>query len=243
MMKLLLAVGANPNIRMRDGSSLLDWAVFGGERGVVEYIVEEGRWVGKGEGEWEEGREGEVGEGEVEKGGGVFDLGTRNKFGCTAVHWAASAGNLDMCRFVKSYLFACLFVRIIRLFDIVFKYYPSSWLFKKGFDFSVLNYAGHGVVSNAAWKGWRDVIEWFIEESDTQGEEGEGGVREGGRGRDGPRLGWQLGVRDKEGKSAAIIAREGGHEELADWLDEREREMGVERREYGGGGEEGEGRK
>ena len=74
----------------------------------------------------------------------------------------------------------------------------------------MINHALHGVVATAVWKGYREIVEWLIE--------GEGG----------PRLVWQLGVREREGRSVVGIAMLGGHVELAEWLEEAVGRFGVE---------------
>lgn len=146
MMRLLIGeYHADPNIKMNDGSSLWDWAVFGGSVTVLEYMINNP----------------------------IFSIGTLNRFGCSAAHWAASAGNVVTCK----------------------------WLFAHGIDFNIINYVRHGVVCTAVWKGWREVVEWFV--CDVNG----------------PGLVWQLGMRDLEGRSVVEIARMAGHAQLAVWLE------------------------
>ncbi len=69
-----------------------------------------------------------------------------------------------------------------------------------GYDFATVNHAKHGVVAAAVWKGWRDIVEWLIDDVT------------------GPRLVWQLGMRELEGRSIVEIALLGRHTTLAEWL-------------------------
>eukprot|EP00756_Hemistasia_phaeocysticola_P009463 Hpha_TRINITY_DN14892_c1_g4::TRINITY_DN14892_c1_g4_i1::g.169231::m.169231 len=64
---------ADMSIRMKDGSSLFDWAVFGGDIRVMEYLLA--------------------------KGDAAFS--EPNRFGCTPVHWAAASGNVETCKWLR----------------------------------------------------------------------------------------------------------------------------------------------
>uniref|UniRef100_A0A7S1IUU1 Uncharacterized protein n=1 Tax=Eutreptiella gymnastica TaxID=73025 RepID=A0A7S1IUU1_9EUGL len=68
----------------------------------------------------------------------VVDLHAVNAFGCSAVNWAASTGNVDVCR----------------------------WLWRRGLDFGHLNTTSHGAVDAAAWKGHQPVLEWLLLDPD-----------------------------------------------------------------------------
>ncbi|KAK3238326.1 hypothetical protein CYMTET_51654 [Cymbomonas tetramitiformis] len=141
----LVQLGANPLVRGKDGSTVLDWAVMGGELPLIAWLMELPQ----------------------------MDVSTRNAFGCTAVHWAAASGNLGTCK----------------------------WMYKRGFDFSAINHANHGVVNAAAWKGHREVVQWALLEPE------------------GPRLTTQLYDVDHEGLSLVQLVRLGGHPDLANWLE------------------------
>ena len=74
------------------------------------------------------------------------DLHHRNKFGCTAIHWAATGGNVLVLK----------------------------WLYEKGLDFNVVNDAGYGAVSKAAYHRHKEALEWLLVD------------------KNGPQLIWQL---------------------------------------------------
>ena len=57
-----------------------------------------------------------------------------NRWGCSAVHWAASAGDVAMCR----------------------------WLLERGLDFSLRNQQGHCGLCKAAWNGHAGLVEWML---------------------------------------------------------------------------------
>ena len=62
------------------------------------------------------------------------ELHATNRFGCTAVHWAAAGGDVSVMR----------------------------WLSERGLDFGVINDAGHGAVQKAAWAGHKAALQWLI---------------------------------------------------------------------------------
>ena len=76
------------------------------------------------------------------------------------------------------------------------------WLMSKGIDLGVINDAQHGAVGKAAWQGHIPCLEFLVLASD------------------GPRLGYQLHLKDKDGRSVADLARMNSQEAAARWLDE-----------------------
>ena len=62
------------------------------------------------------------------------DMHAKNKWGCAAVQWAASSGNVGTCR----------------------------WLMCRGVDLRLINDAKHGAVSKAAWHGHLRLLEWLV---------------------------------------------------------------------------------
>jgi len=106
VMDLLVAHGASPTKLMRDGSSLLDWAVMGGHTDIIDRVL----------------------------GFPGIDRHHCNTFGCTAIHWCAASGNVEVARH----------------------------LYKQGFDFAAINKARHSALDTAAWKGHRDMLTWLL---------------------------------------------------------------------------------
>lgn len=172
IVKALLADGASVHTRMRDGSAVLDWAAMGGHVHVLAFLLTQQ---------------------------GVNPL-HRNLFGCTAVHWACAAGNLEVCK----------------------------WMYAKGFDFGVINNAGHGALNAAAWKGHRALCEWLILGVDGPQ------ILEAPR-KHGSNAHFQKGQKtceraqpqaesdqlhstDKEGRTVVELVQLAGHVELAEWL-------------------------
>jgi ankyrin repeat protein len=102
----LLAGGADVHRMTADGSAVMDWACMGGNIPVIQHVLS---LPG-------------------------IDMGHENKFRCTAIHWACSAGDVETCR----------------------------WMYRRGFDFTAVNDANHGAVNVAAWRGHRDVVEWAL---------------------------------------------------------------------------------
>ena len=64
---------ADTSIRMKDGSSVFDWAVFGGNLSVMAYLKDEVP---------------------------TLDVHSMNISGCTAAHWAGATGNIEVCRWL-----------------------------------------------------------------------------------------------------------------------------------------------
>ena len=62
------------------------------------------------------------------------DIHALNKFGCAAVQWAASAGNVSTCR----------------------------WLMSKGVSFEHVNHVRHGALNKAAVKGHVEAVRWLL---------------------------------------------------------------------------------
>ena len=62
------------------------------------------------------------------------DIHALNKFGCAAVQWAASAGNVSTCR----------------------------WLVSKGVSFEHVNHVRHGALNKAAVKGHVEAVRWLL---------------------------------------------------------------------------------
>jgi HAD superfamily phosphatase (TIGR01681 family) len=74
------------------------------------------------------------------------------------------------------------------------------WLQAKGIDLSHVNTARHGAIVKAAWKGHVACLRWLLHDPD------------------GPKLTWQLQMRDLDGRTVAELARMNGQHRTADWL-------------------------
>jgi len=74
------------------------------------------------------------------------------------------------------------------------------WLQAKGLSLGHVNAANHGAVVKAAWKGHMDALHWLLIDPE------------------GPRLVWQCGLRDPEGRSVADQAAMNGMQAAAEWL-------------------------
>ena len=96
------------NTLTKDGNSVLMWAAWSGTIDVVKLLIRH-----------------------------RADATVRNRNGCTVAHWAASGGNLEVCRY---------------LFDVV------------KVDFSVRNLAENTPLSHAVAYGRFDVAQWLREE-------------------------------------------------------------------------------
>jgi hypothetical protein len=104
---LVEEAGADISIHAADDSDVLAWAVFGGDIATLETVAS------------------------LLPAGAMHH---RNRFGCTAIHWAAASGNVAVLK----------------------------WLYTRGLDFGVINDAHHGAVNKAAWKGHKAALEWLL---------------------------------------------------------------------------------
>ena len=95
----------NPNAATPDGTTPLMLAVWKGHRRAADYLISAGA-----------------------------DLHALNRFGCNAAQWAAQAGDVGMC----------------------------AWLRKRGLDMRVINHNGHSALHKAAQKQQREVCEWLV---------------------------------------------------------------------------------
>jgi hypothetical protein len=77
------------------------------------------------------------------------------------------------------------------------------WLMRKGVDLGVINDAQHGAVGKAAWQGHIPCLEFLVLAPE------------------GPKLGAQLLLKDKDGRSVAELARMNGQDAAAEWLEAR----------------------
>ena len=75
------------------------------------------------------------------------------------------------------------------------------WLLSKGIDLGHVNTARHGAIVKAAWKGHKPCLEFLLHDEE------------------GPKLTWQLAMRDLEGRTVAELVRLNGQEETAEWLE------------------------
>ena len=75
------------------------------------------------------------------------------------------------------------------------------WLHARGVNLAHVNDSNHGAVEKAAYRGHDELLRWLLLEDE------------------GPRLLSQLVLRDEEGRSVADLARMGGHEGTARWLE------------------------
>lgn len=116
VLQALLDANADVELVSRDGTGVFDWAVYGsaasnGKDCCMRFLAQT-----------------------------KPDLVSRvNKFGCSAVHWAAAAGKVSALR----------------------------WLFEtfgrqKDLDFELRNLSGHGALVKAAWKNRREAVEWLL---------------------------------------------------------------------------------
>ena len=74
---------------------------------------------------------------------------------------------------------------------------------RKGVDLGVINDAQHGAVGKAAWQGHIPCLEFLVLAPE------------------GPKLGAQLLLKDKDGRSVAELARMNGQDAAAEWLEKR----------------------
>eukprot|EP00747_Dinoflagellata_sp_TGD_P044830 gnl/TRDRNA2_/TRDRNA2_143492_c1_seq1.p1 gnl/TRDRNA2_/TRDRNA2_143492_c1~~gnl/TRDRNA2_/TRDRNA2_143492_c1_seq1.p1 ORF type:complete len:394 (+),score=54.85 gnl/TRDRNA2_/TRDRNA2_143492_c1_seq1:174-1184(+) len=177
---LLEEVGVSVDNTNKDGRTALMWACRNKQLDVARYLLQEGgadptlrMKDDSSTFDWAV-LGGDVPTMELIAAHPLVDIHQLNKFGCSAVQWAAVAGNVETCR----------------------------WLLAKGVNFKTINQARHGAISKAAWKGNRDALQWFL--NDTEG----------------PHLTEQLLLADLDGRSAAQLARESGYAALSDWLQE-----------------------
>lgn len=91
---------------MKNGSAVLDWAVYGGSLPVIELVAAHPE----------------------------VDKHAKNLAGCSCIMWAASQGELPVCK----------------------------WLLEQGLDWQIINHHQQGAVAKAAWFGHRAVIEWMV---------------------------------------------------------------------------------
>ena len=75
-----------------------------------------------------------------------------------------------------------------------------KWLLAKGIDLSHVNTARHGAIVKAAWKGHDECLKWLLHDEA------------------GPRLTWQLQMRDLDGRTVAELAAMNGQHRTAEWL-------------------------
>ncbi len=108
---LISTAAADISLRAEDDSGVFDWAVFGGDLLTLQTAAETLP---------------------------PAELHAANRFGCTAIHWAASGGSVAVLR----------------------------WLYEHGLDFSVINDAGHGCVQKAAWRGHQEALQWLMLDQD-----------------------------------------------------------------------------
>ena len=99
--------GADIRIRASDDSDVFAWAVFGADIETMETVASL-----------------------LEPA----ELHRTNKFGCSAVHWAATGGSVVVLK----------------------------WLYARGLDFNLINDNHFGAVSKAAFRGHRDALEWML---------------------------------------------------------------------------------
>lgn len=136
--------GADVNLRMKDGSSIFDWAVFGGNLETISFLARNPN----------------------------IDIHSLNQFGCGAAFWASAAGRVDV----------------------------AKYLLEIDVDFKLINHAGHSAVGKAAWKGYRDLVEWLIEAVD------------------GPKLGYQCYIPAVDGRTPLEKATLAGHTHVATYI-------------------------
>ena len=108
---LIESARADPALRADDDSGAFDWAVYGADIATLEAVAA----LVPPE-----------------------DIHAKNKFGCTAVHWASSGGDVTVLQ----------------------------WLYVRGLDFSVINSSGHGAVQKASWRRHKAALEWLIFSND-----------------------------------------------------------------------------
>ena len=137
------------------------------------------------------------------------DVGTRD--GTRPLHWAVWQGHLDVCELLlrgKADLhsrnaYGCNAIQWAAQSDGSDGLVVCRWLLGKGLDVGVLNCNGHSALHKAAVKGQARVCEWLL-----SAEVGLGGGHLGA---------------DGDGNTPSLMARLEGFEELATFLEERER--------------------
>ena len=176
---LVEEVGVAVDLANKDGRTALMWACKNGRHEVARYLSAEAsadvtiRMKDDSTAfDWAV-LGGDVPTMELLAGHADVDVAALNKFGCASVQWAAAAGN----------------VRTL------------AWLHARGLDLGHVNYARHGALVKAAWKGHDDALRWLLY-ADC-----------------GPQLTSQLALRDHEGRSVADLARLNGQHGTAAWLE------------------------
>ncbi|CAD7926002.1 unnamed protein product [Amoebophrya sp. A120] len=170
---------ANFEVESNDGSNAFDWAMYSGNLDLITYLCDMRPDA----------------------------LLRRNKFGCAAVHWAASGGRVPVLQWLA------------RVGEAEGKARNNAYV-------DIFNDAGHSAVSKAAWFGHRGALEFLLlgeeEEvsptaahaataTDALAQKCSPAVRR-------LNLKWQLAVPDATGLTPIDLARMGQHPELATWL-------------------------
>lgn len=192
--KTLLLHGADVGVRTADGSSVLDWAAAGGRVSLIAFLLGAHTDTGKHHMQVQEEEE----EGQEEG----MPLAERRRM------WAAAAGGvLEGLRTRPTNAFGCGAEHWAAASGAL---KALQWMHAPerggafGFDLQRVNNAMHGLVNAAAYKGHRRLVEWLLSPLP-----------------EGPNLGWQLHVRDHQGRTLPELIRSAGHLELADWLQAR----------------------
>jgi ankyrin repeat protein len=106
--KWLVSAGADMNTTNKSGTNMLQWAVWGGHIPSIQWILDHS----------------------------TLDPSTRNYYGCTAAHWCAARGDMELCR----------------------------WFHRRGLPFNTVNTGGHSPLHKAAWHGHQEVCYWLVDE-------------------------------------------------------------------------------
>ena len=129
--------------------------------------------------------------------------------GTTALHLAASQGHVHACSFLNDHGAS---VDVLNDHGCSGIHWAASngdlvmcrWLREQGTDCTVANANGHNPLHKAAWRGHHACLEWLLSA--------------GGCGHS------ELRVTDRDGHTPASTARLRGFTDVADWLEDRERE-------------------
>ena len=196
----------------KHGTSALMWAAGGGHVEVVKWLLEaQGVAVDKSN------KDGRTALMWACKNGhfavvrylleiGGADVTLRMKDDSTAFDWAVLGGDEPTMEMLAAHpdvdihalnKFGCASVQWAAAAGNVSS---CKWLYAKGVDFGHVNTANHGAIVKAAWKGHDACLRWLLFEPD------------------GPRLTWQLTLRDHDGRTVAELARMNSKHETADWL-------------------------
>jgi ankyrin repeat protein len=107
VVKWLVSAGADMHTTNTSGTNMLHFAIWGGHIPAIQWILDNS----------------------------ALDPRTRNYFGCTAAHWCAARGDVELCQ----------------------------WFHRAGLPFNTVNKGGHSPLHKAAWHGQENIVYWLVD--------------------------------------------------------------------------------